>query len=87
MPSVWNSLPIQIRFSTALTCINPASKYISSLLPPKTPGVGGGGGGGWGGGQAAVAVFFLLSLFVTLYIFLHLTAMYSSTFGKGWVGG
>ena len=30
--------------------------------------------------------FFLLSLFVTLYIFLHLTAMYSSTFGKGWVG-
>ena len=29
--------------------------------------------------------FFLLSLFVTLYIFLHLTAMYSSTFGKGWV--
>ena len=30
--------------------------------------------------------FCLLSLFVTLYIFLHLTAMYSSTFGKGWVG-
>ena len=30
--------------------------------------------------------FFLLSLFVTLYIFLHLTVMYSSTFGKGWVG-
>ena len=30
--------------------------------------------------------FFLLSLFVTLYIFLHLTAMYSSSFGKGWVG-
>ena len=30
--------------------------------------------------------FFLLSLFVTLYIFLHLTAMYSSTFGKGWLG-
>ena len=28
--------------------------------------------------------FFLLSLFVTMYIFL--TAMYSSTFGKGWVG-
>ena len=27
-----------------------------------------------------------LSLFVTIYIFLHLTAMYSSTFGKGWVG-
>ena len=27
-----------------------------------------------------------LSLFVTLYIFLHLTAMYSSTFGKWWVG-
>ena len=36
-----------------------------------------GGGGGF---------FFLLPLFVTLYIFLHLTAMYSSTFGKGWVG-
>jgi len=35
-----------------------------------------------------VCVFFLLSLFVTLcqYIFLHLTVMYSSTFGKGWVG-
>ena len=30
--------------------------------------------------------FFLLSLFVTLYIFLHLTVMHSSTFGKGWVG-
>ena len=30
--------------------------------------------------------FFLLSLFITLYIFLHLTVMYSSTFGKGWVG-
>ena len=30
--------------------------------------------------------FFPLSLFVTLYIFLHLTAMHSSTFGKGWVG-
>ena len=30
---------------------------------------------------------FLLLLFVTLYIYiLHLTAMYSSTFGKGWVG-
>ena len=29
---------------------------------------------------------FLLSLFVTLYIFLHLTVMHSSTFGKGWVG-
>ena len=33
-----------------------------------------------------VRFFFLLSLFVTLYIFLHLTAMYSSTFRKGWVG-
>ena len=33
-----------------------------------------------------VCFFFLLPLFVTLYIFLHLTAMYSSTFGKGWVG-
>ena len=32
------------------------------------------------------SLFFMLSLFVTLYIFLHLTAMYSSTFGKGWVG-
>ena len=31
-------------------------------------------------------LFFLLSLFVTLYIFLHLTVMHSSTFGKGWVG-
>ena len=31
-------------------------------------------------------IFFLLSLFVILYIFLHLTAMYSSAFGKGWVG-
>ena len=30
---------------------------------------------------------FLLSLIVTLYIFLHLTAMYSFTFKKGWVGG
>ena len=30
--------------------------------------------------------FFLLSLFVTLYIFLHLTVMHSSTLGKGWVG-
>ena len=30
--------------------------------------------------------FFLLSLFVTLYIFLRLTVMHSSTFGKGWVG-
>ena len=30
--------------------------------------------------------FFLLSLFVTLYIFLHLTVMHSSTFGKGCVG-
>ena len=30
--------------------------------------------------------FFPLSLFVTLYIFLHLTVMHSSTFGKGWVG-
>ena len=30
--------------------------------------------------------FFLLSLFVTLYIFLHLTVMHSSTFEKGWVG-
>ena len=30
--------------------------------------------------------FFLLSLFVTLYIFLHLTVMHSSTSGKG-VGG
>ena len=29
---------------------------------------------------------FLLSLFVTLYIFLHLTVMHSSTFGKGLVG-
>ena len=29
---------------------------------------------------------FLLSLFVTLYIFLHLTVMHSSTFEKGWVG-
>ena len=29
---------------------------------------------------------FLLSLFVTLCIFLHLTVMHSSTFGKGWVG-
>ena len=28
----------------------------------------------------------MLSLFVTLYIFFHLTAMYSSTFGKGCVG-
>ena len=27
--------------------------------------------------------FFLLSLFITLYIFLYLTVMYSSTFGKG----
>ena len=33
-----------------------------------------------------VCLFFLLSLFVTLYIFLHLTVMHSSTFGKGWVG-
>ena len=33
-----------------------------------------------------VCFFFLLSLFVTLYIFLHLTVLYSSTFGKGWVG-
>ena len=31
-------------------------------------------------------ILFLLSLFVSLYIFLHLTARYSSTFGKGWVG-
>ena len=31
-------------------------------------------------------ILFLLSLFVILYIFLHLTVMYSSTFGKGWVG-
>ena len=35
---------------------------------------------------ACVRFFFLLLLFVTLYIFLHLTAMYSSTFGNGWVG-
>ena len=34
-----------------------------------------------------VCFFFLLSLFVTLYIFLHLTVRYSCTFGKGgWVG-
>ena len=33
-----------------------------------------------------VCFFFLLSLFVTLYKFLHLTAVYSSAFGKGWVG-
>ena len=33
-----------------------------------------------------VILFFLLSLFVTLYIFLHLNVMYSSTLGKGWVG-
>ena len=33
-----------------------------------------------------VFLFFLLSLFITLYIFLHLTVMHSSTFGKGWVG-
>ena len=37
-------------------------------------------------GIVHVFLVFLLSLFVTLYIFLPLTAMYSSTFGKGWVG-
>ena len=48
------------------------------------------GGGGGGGTTLAVCVcdsfFLLLSLFVTMYIFLHLTVMPSSTFGKGWVG-
>ena len=30
--------------------------------------------------------FFLSSLFLTLYIFLHLTTMYSCTIRRGWVG-
>ena len=40
----------------------------------------------WCGVCVCVCFFFLLSLFVTLYIFLHLTVMHSSTFEMGWVG-
>ena len=36
--------------------------------------------------SVCVRFIFLLSLFVTLHIFLHLTAMCSSAFGNGWVG-
>ena len=48
----------------------------------------------WGGGNQTIqtkgliyfSINLVLSLFLTLYIFLHLTAMYSCTFRSGWLG-